>query len=96
MKKNNLLQLTLLALLLFLAQSAQSALYNIDFKSGWPGLPAYVGKGILGAVADNNWNGIQNPTSTKTNVAILDARGASSSVTLTHIAANQSVLFVNQ
>ncbi len=82
MKKNNLLQLTLLALLLFLAQSAQSALYNIDFKSGWPGLPAYVGKGILGAVADNTWNGIQNPTSTKTNVAILDARGASSSVTL--------------
>jgi uncharacterized protein YjdB/lysophospholipase L1-like esterase len=78
MKKINLFKLVFLLVMLFFIQSAQSALYNIDFKSGHP---TYVGKGILGAVADNTWNGLQNSTATKTNVALVDARGAASTAT---------------
>lgn len=81
MKRNNSIQLAFLLLSMFFVQSVQGTLYNIDFKAGYPGFPTYIGKGILGAVADNTWNGLQNASTTKTNVALVDARGAASTAT---------------
>lgn len=69
-----------LLLFIFISQYAdtyaQGELYNIDLKSSYP---TYEGKGFLGAVADNKWNGISNTNAT--NLALINSKGTLSGVT---------------
>ena len=59
--------------------TSAGALYNIDLKSGYPTYSTYVGKGILGSVADNRWNGIGSINTS--NIALVNSVGAASGVT---------------
>ena len=57
---------------------AQGTLYNIDFKANYP---LYEGKGILGTVPDNKWNGLTNTN--VANVPLVNSRGGAEVATVT-------------